>query len=160
MLTRREVIVGGALAASTASLEEANAAAATTGMVAAAAAFVAVLDDDEKKKAMLPFNSDERLNWHYVPMERKGLHYKSMTPAQQEKAHALLLVGLSSAGYKKIEAIRQLENVLHELENGNPIRDPGLYYFTIFGEPSEQGSWGWRYEGHHVSLHWTILHPL
>jgi hypothetical protein len=154
------MIVGSTLAATAALAEKATAGAreqATKNMYQAAAEFVATLDAEQRAKALLPFNSEERLNWHYVPMERKGLHYKAMNPTQQAAAHALLQVGLSAAGYKKVEAIRQLENVLRELENGNTGRDPELYYFAIFGEPSARGTWGWRYEGHHTSLHWTAV---
>jgi hypothetical protein len=155
MLTRREMIVGGTLAA-TAALADKDSPKEPT-MYKAVTDFVATLDIEQKQKALMPFNSDERLNWHYVPMERKGLHYKNMNPEQQQAAHALLLVGLSKTGYKKIEAIRQLELVLKEMEHGSPTRDPELYYFTIFGEPAARGTWGWRYEGHHVSLHWTVV---
>jgi uncharacterized protein DUF3500 len=36
------------------------------------------------------------------------------------------------------------------------IRDPELYYVTVFGDPSAQGAWGWRLEGHHVSLRFAV----
>lgn len=126
-------------------------------MYMAANTFLATLNPEQKKKAMFPFNSEERLNWHFIPKERLGLTYKEMTADQQKAAIALLQVGLSKAGYKKVDTIRHLENVLKEMENGSPTRDPDKYYFSIFGEPSEKGTWGWRYEGHHVSLHWTAL---
>lgn len=161
MLTRREAILGGTLAVTAALATQAIGAprdpTKRPKMYQAAADFLATLDAEQKQKAQLAFNSDERMNWHYIPKERKGLHYKAMTSAQQEAAHALLLVGLSQTGYKKIEAIRQLELVLKAMENGSPTRDPDLYHFTIFGEPSAKGTWGWRYEGHHVSLQWTAV---
>lgn len=156
MLNRREVIIGGALAAGAVLTDSATAQAKPT-MLTAALAFLATLDPDQKAKAQLPFNSDERLNWYYVPRERNGLRYKLMTPAQQEAAHHLLQVSVSKSGYRKVEAIRQLELVLKEMENGSATRDTELYYFTIFGEPGSKGTWGWRYEGHHVSLHWTAV---
>ena len=158
MLNRREVILGGTLAATGAIAEKATARQQKPTMAQAAQSFVATLDAEQKQKALLPFNSEERLNWHYVPMERKGLHYKAMSPDQQKAAQALLLVGLSKSGFNKIETIRQLENVLREMEKGSgPTRDPDLYYFAVFGEPTAKGTWGWRYEGHHVSLHWTSV---
>jgi hypothetical protein len=124
----------------------------------AAAAFLATLEPEQVKKAVFPFNSDERLNWHYVPRERQGLCFKEMTGSQREAALRLLRVGLSQRGIGKAETIRSLENVLREIEQGSgPVRDPELYYFSLFGEPSESGTWGWRYEGHHVSLHWTFV---
>ncbi len=157
MLNRREVIIGGALAAGAALSETAGAQGTPTTMLRAAQAFIATLGPDEKTKALLPFNSDERLNWYYIPKERNGLRYKLMTPDQQTAAHGLLQVSLSKSGYRKVEAIRQLELVLKEKENGSATRDTELYYFTIFGDPSARGTWGWRYEGHHVSLHWTSV---
>ena len=68
-----------------------------------------MLDTEQKQKTLLPFNSEERFNWYYVPKERKGLHYKAMTSTQQDAARAMLAVSLSKSGFKKVEAIRQLE---------------------------------------------------
>src|SRR5947207_2591315 len=119
MLTRREMIVGGTLAATGAVTAKATGRQQKPTMAKAAADFLATLDAEQKQKALLPFNSEERLNWHYVPKERKGLHYKAMDPAQQKAAQALLQVGLSKMGYGKVEAIRQLENVLREIEKGS-----------------------------------------
>ena len=36
-------------------------------------------------------------------------------------------------------------------------RDPGRYFFSVFGTPSKKETWGWRAEGHHVSLQFTIV---
>lgn len=158
MLTRRDVVLGSTLAATAALADKASARQRKPTMAQAATAFLAALDAEQKTKAQLPFNSEERFTWHYVPMVRQGLHYKAMTPEQQKLAQALLLLGVSKTGFKKVETIRQLENVLLEIEKGTgPTRDPQLYYFTIFGDPDPKGTWGWRYEGHHVSLHWTSL---
>jgi len=158
MLNRRDVILGATAAATGVLANSASARQRKQTMAQAAAAFLSSLDAEQKQKAQMPFNSEERLNWHYVPMERKGLHYKAMSEEQKRAAQALLLVSLSKSGYGKIEAIRKLELVLKEIENGKgPVRDPDLYYFAIFGEPDSKGAWGWRYEGHHVSLHWTSI---
>jgi hypothetical protein len=51
----------------------------------------------------------------------------------------------------------QLENILKTIENGQFARDAVAYRFSIFGEPSTKGTWGWRVEGHHVSLHFTVI---
>ncbi|HLJ56222.1 MAG TPA: DUF3500 domain-containing protein, partial [Chthonomonadaceae bacterium] len=131
MLNRRDLIVGGAVAATGALAVPAAARQRRPTLCQTAKAFLAALDAEQKAKAQFPFNSEERMNWHYVPMERKGLHYKAMTPEQQTAAHAMLLVSLSKSGYRKIEAIRQLELVLREVEQGKgPTRDPDLYYFA------------------------------
>jgi len=120
--------------------------------------FLAALNEDQRQKAVLPFNSEERLNWHYVPRERKGIPYKEMTAAQQEAAVGLLRRALSQKGFRKTSTIRELETVLQEIEQGRgPVRDRDLFYFTVFGEPSTKGAWGLRYEGHHISMNWTYI---
>ena len=123
----------------------------------AATAFLNSLSDGQRAKAVLPFDGEERMNWHYTPVERQGLPLKEMSPAQRVLAFALLNAGLSQSGFIKAMTIISLEEVLHVLEQGTgPIRDPDLYFFTIFGDPAESGTWGYRVEGHHVSHHYTF----
>ena len=129
-----------------------------SAMLEAARTFLATLDAAQKSKALLTFNSEERFHWFYTPVSRKGIPLKELKGPQRQAARALLRAGLSEKGYTKAEMIRKLEGVLRELEGSSgPTRDPDLYFFTFFGEPSENGAWGWRYEGHHCSQNWTIL---
>src|SRR6266571_1435737 len=73
-------------------------------------------------------------------------------------AHALLAAGLSQRGYIKAVTIMSLEDVLRILEKADPnYRNPEKYYFSVFGEPSDTGTWGFRVEGHHVSQNFTIV---
>ena len=125
-------------------------------MLGAVQAFLETLDPEQTALATIPFDNAERYTWFYTPVDRKGLTLKAMNAAQQDAAMELLRAGFSEKGYDKAEAIRQLEQVLFEM-SGRAFRDTELYYFTIFGEPSEHGTWGWRYEGHHISQHWTIV---
>jgi hypothetical protein len=127
-------------------------------MNSAAGTLLAALSPEQRAKAVFEFKSGERLNWHFIPRERKGLPLKEMTPAQQHLAHGLLSIGLSHRGYLKAATIMSLEQVLKELEQGKgPVRDPELYYFSVFGEPSTKETWGWRVEGHHLSINFTIV---
>ena len=81
-----------------------------------------------------------------------------MTPEQQQLAHALLAAGLSQQGYIKAVSIMSLDEVLKIMEAGKgPHRDPAGYFFTVFGEPSPTGTWGYRVEGHHVSQNFTVV---
>jgi hypothetical protein len=146
----------GALVAAGGALPAADTAEPAPTMAKAADAFLATLDSAKRAKASLPFNSEERLNWHFVPKDREGVAIKQMSAAQRQAALALLRSGLSARGFTKVDTIRRLEEVLFAIE-GSAIRDPELYYFTVFGTPSEQGAWGWRYEGHHASLNWTVV---
>jgi hypothetical protein len=128
-----------------------------THMAAAATRFVAALDDSEKSAALFPFESPERLNWHFIPRPRKGLSIKAMTPAQRALAFGMLQTGLGGSGYLKATTIMSLEQVLKDIEKGSgPVRDPELYFLSIFGEPSDKGKWGWRVEGHHLSLNFVV----
>lgn len=120
-----------------------------------AARFLASLDSTQRSKALKTFSDDYRTNWRFVPAARDGVNLGQLSPAQAELAANLLKKSLSDSGYKKIETIKSLEDVLFELEGGNTGRDKRLYTFTFFGEPSATGHWAWRYEGHHVSLNFT-----
>jgi hypothetical protein len=110
---------------------------------------------------VFPFDGDERSHWGFVPTEifaRRGLTIGEMSEGQRALAHALLKSGLSQHGYMTATAIMDLENVLKELEpNGQMRRDPVRYFVSVFGTPSPRGAWGWRVEGHHVSLNFTII---
>jgi Protein of unknown function (DUF3500) len=113
------------------------------------------LTPELKSQASLPFDDDERLNWHYIPRDRKGVPFKSMTPAQRRLADSLMTRGLSHSGMRKALDIMYLDQILFEREQRD-IRDPELYYVSIFGEPGKSGRWGWRVEGHHLSLNFTL----
>jgi hypothetical protein len=116
---------------------------------------LASLTPEQKAKAVFEFKDEERFDWHYIPKPRKGLTFKEMTPPQRLLAHALLSSGLSQRGYAKATSIMSLEQILYELENQAPRRDPEMYYVSIFGQPGK-GAWGWRVEGHHVSLNFSL----
>jgi Protein of unknown function (DUF3500) len=126
-------------------------------MAESASRFLTALDDSQKSQATFEFNDPERLNWHFIPRPRKGLPVKAMTPAQRALAFGLLQTGLGASGYLKATTIMSLEAILKDLEQGKgPVRDPELYFVTIFGTPSTTGKWGWRVEGHHLSLNFTL----
>jgi uncharacterized protein DUF3500 len=126
-------------------------------MTDSAKAFLASLTVEQRAQATFPMQEDERFNWHYIPKERKGLPLRDMTSTQKQLAHALLAAGLSQRGYIKASTIMSLDDILRVMENGKgPRRDPEGYFFTVFGEPSETGTWGYRIEGHHISQNFTI----
>jgi hypothetical protein len=127
-------------------------------MARAANNLLASLEAEQKAKATFQFEDDERLNWHFVPRARKGLPLLEMTPPQKHLAHALLSAGLSQSGYIKATTIMSLEEVLRILEKDNgERRNPEKYYFSIFGTPSDEAVWGYRVEGHHLSLNFTVV---
>lgn len=127
-------------------------------MTAAANNFIAALTPEQRAKAVIPFEDDERLNWHFIPKERKGLPLLEMSPYQKHLAQALLSAGLSQQGYIKAVTIMSLEEVLRIMEKDNGARrNPEKYHFSIFGKPSDAGTWGYRVEGHHLSQNYTVV---
>lgn len=141
--------------ASTASIAGAHTPA--EAMTQAAQRFLASLNDQQRAQAQFEFTDQERLNWQFIPMERAGISLKVMKPNQQHLAVALLNSALSHAGTSKALTIMSLEQILHEMEDNSPRRDPQLYHVFIFGTPSNDSTWGWRVEGHHLSVSFTIV---
>jgi hypothetical protein len=133
-------------------------------MAAAANAFLATLTPEQKAKVSYPYDSPERVNWYYVPHQdkdkkplRKGIKLEDMSDGQKAAALELLKTGLSEKSYGQATTIMSLESLLKELEgNGANTRNPTWYFVTIFGEPSNTGQWGWRFEGHHLSVNLTL----
>ena len=126
-------------------------------MALAADRFLESLPKAQAEKAVFAFDSAERLNWHFIPRDRLGLPIKEMTSEQRALAFGLISTGLGGGGYLKATTIMSLEQVLRDLEQGKgPVRDPERYFLTIFGTPSDRGKWGWRVEGHHLSLNFML----
>ncbi len=135
-------------------------------MADAAGDFLAGLDDGQRSKATYGFGEEERSAWFFTPTEHGGLAMSSMDPVQQQSSQKLVVLGLSAGAYVTTATIMGLERTLALRENftdftypgvegPSTFRDPGLYYVSIFGEPGAD-PWGWRFEGHHVSLNYTI----
>jgi hypothetical protein len=126
-----------------------------------AAAFLDSLSADQKARAVFPFESEDRLRWHFIPTEmfpRKGLMIKDMNETQRRLAHDLLRSGLSAKGYTKVTSIFELEDILKVVEAGGRFaRNKEEYLFSVFGTPAAKGRWGWRVEGHHVSLRFAVV---
>ncbi|MDG1572153.1 DUF3500 domain-containing protein [Robiginitalea sp. M366] len=122
--------------------------------------FLGSLSEEMREQTLFPLADPSRGSFHYVPMQRLGPNLHDFNPAQKAAALALLQASLSAEGYRKSREIMALEEVLIALGNqytfadGTLVRDPLKYHFTLFGDP-EAGPWGWRFEGHHLSLNFT-----
>jgi hypothetical protein len=128
-------------------------------MAHAANSFLASLDSAQKAKATFEWKDEDRMNWHFIPKERPGLAIKDMTPPQKQLTQALMASALSPRGHAKAASIMSLEAILQELEGPNRRfpRDPELYHVSVFGKPGPDSTWGWRFEGHHLSLNFTVV---
>ncbi|MBL0741873.1 DUF3500 domain-containing protein [Chryseolinea lacunae] len=123
-------------------------------------AFLATLSPELQEKARYTLEDDERLNWHFVPTKRNGACFRDFNAAQRAAGLDLLKTSLSTQGYQKATAIVALETILKDVEKRGPddnYRDPLNYYITIFGTPSADAPWGWRFEGHHVALNFCSI---
>ncbi|HET9361281.1 MAG TPA: DUF3500 domain-containing protein [Vicinamibacterales bacterium] len=159
LISRRVILALVVLAALGGAIVQAQRTSPSASMATAAERFLASLTPEQRQQATFAFDSAERLRWHFVPQfERNGLMVKAMTEPQRKAAHELLKTGLSDRGYTTYTQIMQLESILRETEKGSgPVRDPENYRFSIFGTPAAKGTWGWRVEFHHISLHFSVV---
>src|SRR5829696_983992 len=137
-------------------------------MAEAARGWLETLDAEQREigQGVVPADDpsdNERRRWFYTPTDHGGLTIHQQRPAQQRAAMRLISIGLSPAAYVTVAMIMGLENVLdytegfkasYDRERG---RDPGMYYLRLFGEPGDEGLWGWRFGGHHVSLNNLVM---
>jgi Protein of unknown function (DUF3500) len=163
MATRKLVLSATVVLAMVALLAAQNAETPKTGlsMTTAAKGFLAAISPDQKAMATFKYDDPERLNWHFIPRPRKGLPLKGLEGAALQTAMKFIHSGLSEAGYDQTLNVMSLEELLYLLEGGDretrrDRRDPTKYYLSVFGEPSDTGLWGWRLEGHHISLNFSI----
>jgi hypothetical protein len=115
--------------------------------------FLGALDDGRRQKVLIAFESDNRLDWHYIPRGRPGLSLGEMRPVQADAARALFATVLNDDGLRLLDGVRLLEGVLREQQGS--FRDPDRYHVSVFGVPG-RFPWGWRFEGHHLSLNVTL----
>ena len=130
--------------------------AAAASMRAAAERLLAALPERLRTGAQRPFEDSDRFDWHYTPRSRNGVSMKDLDVKMRDTVHALLRTALSAAGHRKVVNIIELEIVLRELETFGMMRDPEKYHLTIYGAPEAKKAWGWRFEGHHLSLNFTL----
>jgi hypothetical protein len=137
-------------------------AAATAEMSDFAGRFVDTLDSTQKSRTCFPYMDGERIFWYYPPLNRHGLALRDMNDNQRDLAFGLLAAGLTDSGNAQAKATMQHEIILGEIEKNQGKsqssfrRDPDLYYWRIFGDPTSDEPWGWSVEGHHVSIHYSI----
>ncbi|MFN9719702.1 MAG: DUF3500 domain-containing protein [Planctomycetota bacterium] len=130
-------------------------------MASAARKLMDILPADQKQKLIYKYDDPERLNWHFIPKDRNGIVLWDLSAEQRKIAEELVKAGLSAAGYAKTLQVRSLEEVLYLFEGGEEDyrrnrRHPHKYHITIFGTPAPSGLWGWRFEGHHLSLNFSV----
>jgi hypothetical protein len=128
----------------------------------AARAWLAGLDGDQRARATFPFDSDERFVWFYTPEPpRRGVSLGEMGADQATAAAAIVAASMSQRTTREIGSIIALEPVLGEIERAAGDsrwrrRDPGRYWFAVFGDPGAREPWSWRVGGHHIAINVTV----
>ena len=133
-------------------------------MAEVASQVVAVLDDAQRAVACYPFpNDEERRRFYWTPTDHGGIALHACGDDARALIMQLVASGLSPAGFNTLVTIISLQHVLARNEgwqtrkDGRPNREPLEYQLSIFGEPSQSGSWGWRFGGHHASLSYALI---
>jgi hypothetical protein len=122
--------------------------------------FLYSLSEEQLEKAQFPFDDLSRTTWHFLPgamWPRVGLQLGELNEGQKELLFKLLRNNLSEIGYGKVTKIMDLENVLLELGQGDAsFRDSNKYFITFYGNPEKDSLWAWSFEGHHLSLNFSV----
>jgi len=121
--------------------------------------FLDTLDENQLSQVLMPFDDASRKKWHYLPAAswpRKGLKIGELNDIQKKAFSNMLKSFLSKSGYEKTQDIIALENVLVELGGDPAYRNTGAYFFSVYGNPKTDNLWAWSFEGHHLSLNFTV----
>jgi len=123
----------------------------------AARALLAELGEAQRAQAAQPFADTAARRWlEYRPRPRPGACLAELSVSGRKAAHLLLATGLSEHAYAQAMAIVSLEEVLGRREGWRRGRHSGDYWASVFGDPGGGEPWGWRFEGHHVSVTMTL----
>lgn len=129
-------------------------------LVDQAAGLLAAMSAEQREAGTWTFTDRERLDIHYAPIDLEGVRHGALADAAKQAGEELLAAVMSTRGHDKTRAIRALELDIRELESGRQgvteFRHPERYFWAVFGEPADDASWGFRFEGHHLSLNVTV----
>lgn len=146
-----------------------------TDMVKVTNDFLESLSPDERNNVLFNMEDSIRTQWTNLPIglaPRKGLRYGDLSEKSKVSFHKILSTIFSSQGYLKTFAIMQVDDILHEIfeiaHERNQIDeqtigfirklnwDYGNYFIAILGNPSMEDIWGFKFEGHHISINLTV----
>jgi uncharacterized protein DUF3500 len=112
---------------------------------------------DKRSGGQLPFTDETARRWiEYRPRPRPGVCLADLDPASHKAALQLLATALSTHAFAQAVTVMAVEEVLDRAEGGHRGRHMNDYWVAVFGEPVTDGRWGWRFEGHHLSVTMTL----
>jgi Protein of unknown function (DUF3500) len=115
--------------------------------------FLNTLTPDQKNVTCSSFQDTLRFNWVRLPGQRKGLKLSYLNEGQKIVFHELLRKCLSTSGYLKVTSIMFNEDIQQKKEK---YLGRNEFWVEFFGVPGVENSWGWKLEGHHLSLNFTF----
>src|SRR2546421_787630 len=116
-----------------------------------------LLDGERAADGRRPFDDEQARRWiEYRPRPRPGISLADLDPAGRKAAHRLLATALAPHAFAQAVAVMALEEVLDRKEGGHRNRHSDDYYVIVFGDPAAGDHWGWRFEGHHISVTMTL----
>lgn len=136
--------------------------------------FADSLTAEQKTVAFRPFDDPARTGWTNLPVgmeKRPGIRFGDLSSASKTRLHIVLTTLLSSQGYLKLVGLMNMDDALNEIyvkayadkkvddETYTTIR--GLdwsyenYFVSIWGQPGSGAPWGFKFEGHHISINCT-----
>ena len=122
------------------------------------------LTADQQARVLLARDDAAKAHWNFLPESgRHGLALGELDRSQEVLAHRLIAESMSIPAYARVVQVMANEHVLRELNQpvfrhvAATFRDPRNYFFTFFGQPQPDSTWGWRLVGHHLSLNVTVV---
>lgn len=132
----------------------------TKPIIKACETFLRSLTPEQLAKTQFDIRDKEWQKWSNVDnglYKRQGVSIKEMSREQRKMAFQLMQQSLSAKGLQLSKDIMKTDQTLREINNGDPIYDEELYFFTIMGKPSMKEPWGWQIDGHHLVINYFIL---
>ena len=122
-----------------------------------AAALLGLLDDRQRASATRAFAAEADRRWiDYRPVPRPGLSLAGLATDARKAVLRLAATGLSPAAFAQTMTVIALEEVLDRREGYVRHRHSEDYWIIVFGTPGDD-RWGWRFEGHHLSVTMTVI---
>jgi hypothetical protein len=131
----------------------------TRQIVDAARVFVDSLSEPQRERVLFPLESNVWRRWSNIHpfLMRHGLSLDEMSPAQRERALALLRESLSTHGFKTARDVMRLNDLVRTITGSQAEYGEWLYWISIMGVPSFEGPWGWQIDGHHLIVNCFVL---
>ena len=124
----------------------------------AAVAFLASLTPEQRDRTLFPVDDLEWRRWSNIHIAtRQGVGLLEMDAAQTAAAFGLMAATLSARGFETSRDIMRLEGHLADLMDDHNEYGERRYWFTVMGEPSQSGPWGWQFDGHHLVVNCFVL---